>query len=196
MNKKGMVVSKELEAERSGLRGKLNELDKDLQIQGRKAKKKTEARDLKVGDPVRVLSMNLNGTVCTLPNAKGELYVQMGILRTQVHLSDLELLPEEPEEEKKQKSSASKIKMTKSATVATEINLIGLHVDEAMPELDKYLDDAYLAHIPKVRIIHGRGTGALKSAVQTMLRKNKHVKSYRPGEFNEGGYGVTVVEFK
>ena len=196
MNKKGMVVSKELEAERSGLRGKLNELDKDLQMQGRKAKKKTETRDLKVGDPVRVLSMNLNGTVCTLPNAKGELYVQMGILRTQVHLSDLELLPEEPEEEKKQKSSASKIKMTKSATVATEINLIGLHVDEAMPELDKYLDDAYLAHIPKVRIIHGRGTGALKSAVQTMLRKNKHVKSYRPGEFNEGGYGVTVVEFK
>ena len=198
MNKKGMVVNKDIEAERSALRGRLGELDSQLAMKTKQAKKKTEAKDLRIGDAVHVLSLNLNGTVSTLPNAKGDLYVQMGILRSQVNLKDLELLPDEDPSAKDQKkvTGAGSIKMAKSATISTEINLIGMHVDEAMQELDKYLDDAYLAHLPKVRIIHGRGTGALKSAVQTMLRRNKHVAKYRPGEFDEGGYGVTIAEFK
>ena len=198
MNKKGMVVNKDIEAERSALRGRLGELDSQLAMKTKQAKKKTEAKDLRIGDAVHVLSLNLNGTVSTLPNAKGDLYVQMGILRSQVNLKDLELLPDEDPSTKDQKKAtgAGSIKMSKSATISTEINLIGMHVDEAMQELDKYLDDAYLAHLPKVRIIHGRGTGALKSAVQTMLRRNKHVAKYRPGEFDEGGYGVTIAEFK
>ncbi len=146
---------------------------------------------------MRVISLNLKGTVSTLPDSKGNLTVQMGILRSNVNISDLELLPDEGDEtEARQKGSASAIKMSKSLSVPTEINLIGMRVDEAMPVLDKYLDDAYLAHIPTVRVIHGRGTGALKSAVQTMLRRNRHVAKYRGGEFGEGGYGVTVVEFK
>ena len=145
-----------------------------------------------------MLSLNLNGTVSTLPNAKGDLFVQMGILRSQVNISDLELLPDDGISVggKKNYSGAGSIKMSKSAAIRPELNLIGKTVDEALPELDKYLDDAYLAHLSQVRIIHGRGTGALKKAVQTFLRTYKHVAKYRPGEFDEGGYGVTVVEFK
>ncbi len=198
MNKMGMTVSRDLEEERSALRQKLNALDEELAYKGKKSVKKTKAADLHIGDRVRVLSMNLNGTVSSLPNGKGDLYVQMGILRSQVNLSDIELLPEETTttvEGKKQKNSSSQVRMSKSLSVSPEINLIGMRVDEAMPLLDKYLDDAYLAHVPSVRIIHGRGTGALKSAVQTMLRKNKNVARYRGGEFNEGGYGVTIAEF-
>jgi len=198
MNKKGMSVSREIEAERGSLRSRLSELENGLSMPSQKAASVPKSQELHIGDAVHVLSMNLNGTVSTLPNAKGDLFVQMGILRSQVNISDLELLPEEPDfaDGKKAKGSAGQLKMSKSFSVATEINLIGMRVDEAMPELDKYLDDAYLAHLPAARIIHGRGTGALKSAVQTMLRKNKHIAKYRSGEYAEGGNGVTVVEFK
>ena len=123
----------------------------------------------------------------------------MGILRSNVSIRDLELLQEQDVtyEGKKQHTGSGTIRMGKSLSVATELNLIGKTVDEAIPELDKYLDDAYLAHLPSVRIIHGRGTGTLRSAVQTFLRKDRsRVKSYRTGEYNEGGYGVTVVTFK
>jgi len=196
MNKAGVKVGKEAESIRSDLREQINMLDRDL---GLKAEKRSaaSASEFHIGDAVHVLSMNLNGTVSTLPDAKGNLFVQMGILRSQVHMSDLDLLPEEASTvSKKSGSSSGSIKVGKSLSVSTELNLIGLRVDEAMPILDKYLDDAYLAHVPKVRIIHGRGTGALKQAVQTMLRKNKNVASYRGGEYTEGGYGVTIVEFK
>ena len=155
-----------------------------------------DAASLRIGDGVRVLSLGLSGTVSTLPDSKGNLFVQMGILRSQVNVSDLELLPEEEEEAGARVSGSGSVAMAKASSISPEINLVGMRVDDAMAELEKYLDDAYLARLSSVRIIHGRGTGALKSAVQTMLRKNKHIDKYRGGEFNEGGYGVTVATFK
>lgn len=197
-NKWGQTgAGKEMEQERDTLREKLGDKDNSLALKAKKAKKKEAPEDFKVGDTVYVLSLNLKGTVSTLPNAKGDLYVQMGILRSLVNIRDLEPAEAEPdEEEKKAKTSSGKIRMSKSLNISTELNIIGKRVDEAMPLVDKYLDDAYLAHLPKVTIIHGRGTGALKEAVHSHLKRAKYVKSFRIGEFGEGDHGVTIVEFK
>lgn len=195
-------VGKELEAERSRLRENLDKVDKSLSLKNEKGPKKTVSpKKIKVGDGVRVLSMNLKGTVSTLPNAKGDLYVQMGILRSLVNIKDLELLEEQsvsgPGLDAAKKSTGSgKIKMSKSFSVSPEVNLIGMTVDEAVPVLDKYLDDAYLAHLPQVRVVHGRGTGALKTGVHKHLKKLKYVKEFRLGDFGEGDTGVTIVTFK
>lgn len=201
-------AGKALEAERSKLRGKLDDVNGKMAVKPAAAPKKAvAAKSLKIGDGVKVLSMNLKGTVSTLPNAKGDLYVQMGILRSLVNLKDLELLDEMsisgpgiPESgsmgQKKKGSESSKIKMSKSYSVSPEVNLIGLTVDEAIPVLDKYLDDAYLAHLPQVRVVHGRGTGALKAGVHRHLKGLNYVKSFRLGEFGEGDTGVTIVIFK
>lgn len=197
-NKWGQTgAGKEMELERDALREKLGDKDNSLALKAKKAKKKAVPEDFKVGDTVHVLSLNLKGTVSTLPNAKGDLYVQMGILRSLVNIRDLEPAEAEPdEEEKKARTSSGKIRMSKSLNISTELNIIGKRVDEAMPLVDKYLDDAYLAHLPKVTIIHGRGTGALKEAVHSHLKRAKYVKSFRVGEFGEGDHGVTIVEFK
>lgn len=201
-------VSKELEAERTKLRSKLNDVDKKLAIKPAAPKKAVSPKSLRLGDTVRVLSMNLKGTVSSLPNAKGDLYVQMGILRSMVNIRDLEMVddnsisgPGIPQggprsSGSKSGSGSSKIKMSKSYSVSPEINLIGMTVDEAVPALDKYLDDAYLAHLPQVRVVHGRGTGALKAGVHRHLKNLKYVKDYRLGEFGEGDTGVTIVTFK
>lgn len=200
LNKLGKANSsaKELERERTRLREKMTGVEKNLTLKNeKKAKKEIKPQQLKIGDSVKVLSLNLKGTVSTLPNAKGDLFVQMGILRSQVNVKDLELL-DEPSITAPgyHKTGGGKIKMSKSASVSTEINLLGKTVDEAIAELDKYLDDAYLAHIPSVRIVHGKGTGALRKGVHNFLRRHKYVSSYRLGEFGEGDAGVTIVEFK
>ena len=196
-------VGKELEAERTKLREKLDKVDKNLSLKNEKGPKKTiSPKKLKIGDGVKVLTMNLNGTVSSLPNAKGDLYVQMGILRSLVNIKDLELLNEPAisgpgmDLMKKNNIGSGKIKMSKSFSVSPEVNLIGMTVDEAIPVLDKYLDDAYLAHLPKVRVVHGRGTGALKAGVHKHLKKLKYVKEFRLGDFGEGDTGVTIVTFK
>ncbi len=190
--------SREMEQQRTALREKMNALDKDMASGRRqKPKKEVQARQLHIGDSVKVLSLNLKGTVSTLPDAKGNLFVQMGILRSQVKVSDIELLEEDVIKAPSYKSSGkSKIQISKSAHVGTEINLLGKTTDEALIELDKYLDDACLAHIPTVRVVHGKGTGALRKAVHNFLRKQKRVDSYRLGEFGEGDAGVTIVTFK
>ena len=200
-------VGQELEAERARIRGKLKEVDSSLSLknQTKEPKQSIDPKKLKLGDGVRVLSMNLNGTVSSLPNSKGDLYVQMGILRSLVNLSDLELLNEQSVSgptlgsgngKKKTGSGSSSARMSKSFTISPEVNLIGMTTDEAIPELDKYLDDAYLAHLPSVRVVHGRGTGALKNAVHKHLKKLKYVKDFRLGVFGEGDTGVTIVTFK
>ena len=196
-------VGKELEAERTKLREKLDKVDKSLSLKNEKGPKKTiSPKKLKIGDGVKVLTMNLNGTVSSLPNAKGDLYVQMGILRSLVNIKDLEFLNEPSisgpgmDLMKKNNTGSGKIKMSKSFSVSPEVNLIGMTVDEAIPVLDKYLDDAYLAHLPKVRVVHGRGTGALKAGVHRHLKKLKYVKEFRLGDFGEGDTGVTIVTFK
>ena len=150
-----------------------------------------------IGSDIRILSLNSVGTVSSLPNEKGDLFVQAGLLRTKVNISDIELLPQKKAApEKKTHSGGGKIRMEKSAGIHQEVNLIGMTVDEAIPVLGKYLDDAYLAHLSQVTVIHGRGTGALRKAVHNHLKRTKYVKSFRLGEFGEGDMGVTIVEFK
>ena len=205
---KSSGVNKELEAERTKLRGKIQDVDKKLAVKKTAAPKKAvSAKKLRLGDTVRVLSMNLKGTVSSLPNAKGDLYVQMGILRSLVNIRDLEMVEEasitgpglsgtHTGGSRGSGSGSSKIKMSKSFSVSPEVNLIGMTTDEAVPTMDKYLDDAYLAHLPSVRVVHGRGTGALKTACHKRLKQLKYVKDFRLGEFGEGGTGVTIVTFK
>lgn len=196
--KAGAPVS-EMEKERTKLRGKMDKAAQKMSEQKKASVPNHNVpKKLRIGDSVKVISMNLKGTVHSLPNARGDLYVQMGILRSLVNINDLILLEEDaaPGTKKFQKTSAGKIKMSKSASVSTEINLIGKTTDEAIPLLDKYLDDAYLAHLPSVRIVHGKGTGALRNAVQAHLKRLKYVKSFHLGEFGEGDAGVTIAEFK
>ena len=191
-----MANMKELEHKRSAVRDKLSKTDERLTLKKDKAKK-NRPEDFHPGDSVRVLSLNLKGNICGKPDSKGRIAVQMGILKSMVHVSDLELLDEEViKAPTLKKTGAGKIKMSKSATISTSLNIIGKTVDEAMPELDKYLDDAYLAHLNQVTIIHGRGTGKLRTAVHNKLKKSRYVKSYRLGTFGEGETGVTVVDFK
>lgn len=197
-------ASRQMEQERAKLREKMSGLEKNMGVKAaKKPKKELTAKDLRIGDRVKVLSMNLTGTVSTLPDARGNLFVQMGILRSQVKLSDLEKLPDEPSPYSARtnlssgtRSGSSKVKMAKSYSISAEINLLGRTTDEAIAELDKYLDDAYIAHLSPVRIVHGKGSGALRKAVHQYLRRQKHVASYRLGEFGEGDAGVTIVEFK
>ena len=188
-----------VEKERQNLRKHMNKAEKGMtqKTAAKKPKKELTAKDISLGDAVKVLSMNLKGTVSSRPDNKGFLFVQMGIIRSKVHLSDLELIDEaEITTPTMQRTGAGKIRMSKAAHVSTEINLLGKTVDEAVAELDKYLDDAYIAHLKSVRIVHGKGTGALRKGVHNYLKRQKHVESFRLGEFGEGDAGVTIVEFK
>lgn len=195
---KNNISVKEMEAERQRLRQKMTKVEKNISIKETKTTGTLKPSDLHLGDGVKVLSLNLKGTVSTLPDSKGFLFVQMGIMRSKIHISDLALLKEEAviTAPHMQKTSSGKIRMSKSSSIGIEINLLGKTVDEAIAELDKYLDDAYLAHMPSVRIVHGKGTGALRKGVHNYLRKVKYVSSFRLGEFGEGDAGVTIVEFK
>ncbi len=190
-------AAKAMEQERTRLREKMKGLDQSSVSKQRKSTKEVTAKQLHIGDSVKVLTMNLKGTVSTMPDAKGNLFVQMGILRSQVNIKDIELLQDEVIKAPSYKpSSQSKIKVNKSSHAQIEINLIGLTIDEAIIELDKYLDDAYLAHLPSVRIVHGKGTGALRKAVHEYLRRQKHVGEYHLGAYGEGDSGVTIATFK
>lgn len=196
--KTGSTSIQELEKSRRKVHDKIAEKNEKLALKQEKPNHKTlKPNQLHLGDSVRIISMGLKGSVSSLPDKNGRLFVQCGIIRSQVSLDDLVLLDEETiTTGKLQRSSSGKLKLSKSYSVSTEINLLGKTVDEALSELDKYLDDAYLAHLPSVRIVHGKGTGALRNAVQGYLRKNKIIKSYRLGEFGEGDAGVTIAEFK
>lgn len=189
---------KDLEKSRRKVHDKISEKNEKLALKSENPSHKVlKPNQIRLGDSVKIVSMGLKGSVSSLPDKNGRLFVQCGIIRSQVSLSDLVLLEEETvKTEKMQRSSSGKLKMSKSYSVSTEINLLGKTVDEALSELDKYLDDAYLAHLPSVRIVHGKGTGALRKAVQGYLRKNRVIKSFRLGEFGEGDAGVTIAEFK
>lgn len=199
MNKlsSGSGDRKAMEAKRTAVREKLGKVSSGLTLGNNSKKTNLKPGDIKPGDSVMVRSMGIKGIICSPADAKGNVQVQMGILKSRVSIKDLELLDEEViKAPTLNKTGAGKIKMSKSASVSTSINLIGKTVDEAIPEMDKYLDDAYLAHLSQVTVIHGRGTGALRNAVHQRLKKMKHVKSYRLGTFGEGETGVTIVEFK
>ena len=190
---------KDLEKQREKLRGKISEKNEKLTVKNAPSPQSgLKPSQLKLGESVRIVSMGLKGTVSSLPDHKGNLFVQCGIIRTQTNIKDLVLIQEKDAAStaKGGRTSSGKIRMSKSLSVSPEINLLGKTVDEAMSVLDKYLDDAYLAHLTTVRIVHGKGTGALRTAVQNHLRRVKYVKSYRLGEYGEGDAGVTIVEFK
>lgn len=197
------IDTKALEAERTKLRDSLKKVEGGLSLkqETKKPHKAINPKTLKLGDGVRVLSMNLNGTVSSLPDAQGNVFVQMGILRSKVNISDLELLQENSIsgpglESRKKGSGSSNIKMSKSFGISPEINVLGMTVDEAVAQLDKYLDDAYIAHLPQVRIVHGKGTGALRAGIHKHLKRLKYIKEFHLGGFGEGDAGVTIVVFK
>ncbi|MGN0384215.1 MAG: endonuclease MutS2, partial [Eubacterium sp.] len=189
--------NRNLEETRNRIGNKLRNTQQDLSIKKPSLKGTNKPEDFNIGTHVHVISFNLDGIVASLPNAKGDLYVSMGSLHSQVNIKDLQIIsvPSAPSSDRI-KTGAGKIKMSKSLSVPTEINLLGKTVDEAIAILDKYLDDAYLAHLTSVSIIHGKGTGALRNGVHNFLRRSKYVKSYRLGTFGEGDAGVTIVEFK
>ena len=194
------ISAAEMEKEREKLRKKMETARKGMtDTETKKPRRQYKASDFKLGESVKVLSMNLTGTVTSLPDAKGNVTVQMGILRSQVNISDLEIIEEKPSylpKTTRQSTGKGKVKMGKSLSVSPEINLLGKTVDEAIAELDKYLDDASLAHLSSVRIVHGKGTGALRAGVHKYLKRQKHVKSFRLGAFGEGDAGVTIAELK
>lgn len=195
---KDSMSAKELEKHRSDLRKKMDKAGKKVALKTPQKQKSTlRPQDLSLGDSVKVMSLNVKGTVSSKPDSKGMLFVQMGILRSKVHISDLQLIDEPViTGPALTRTGAGKIKMNKSASVCTEINLLGKTVDEAISELDKYLDDAYLAHLSSVRIVHGKGTGALRKGVHNYLKRLKYVQDFHLAEFGEGDAGVTIVEFK
>ena len=195
---KDSMSAKDLEKHRSDLRKKMDKAGKKVALKTPQKQKSTlRPQDLSLGDSVKVMSLNVKGTVSSKPDSKGMLFVQMGILRSKVHISDLQLIDEPViTGPALSRTGAGKIKMNKSASVRTEINLLGKTVDEAVSELDKYLDDAYLAHLSSVRIVHGKGTGALRKGVHNYLKRLKYVQDFHLAEFGEGDAGVTIVEFK
>ena len=190
----GAGLGSALEEQRTRLRESINKNTKTTEIKQNTVKAK-KPKELKLGDSVHVISLNLDGIVSSLPNQSGNFFVQMGILRSQVNISDVALI-EEPGNKPENKTRTRSSSMVKSATISTEINVIGKNVDEACSELDKYLDDALLAHLPGVRIIHGRGTGALQKGIHAYLKRQTFIKSYSLADFNEGGNAVTIVRFK
>lgn len=191
------VDASAMEKDREKIRKKMAKAQSKSSIQKKEQVNHNVPKKLRLGDSVKILSMNLKGTVHTLPDAKGNLFVQAGILRYQTNIRDLILVNDDTTPAvHNTKTGAGKLKMSKSLSVSPEINLIGKTVDEALMELDKYLDDAYLAHLKSVRIVHGKGTGALRKAVQGHLKRQKYVKAFHLGEFGEGDAGVTIAEFE
>lgn len=192
------ISAAEMEKERERLRKKIKATEAESSLKAKKPKKEHKPADFRLGESVRVLSMNLSGTVRSLPDSRGNVTVQMGILSSQVHISDLEIIEEKNpfSAPKKSHTGSGRIKMGKSLSVSPEINLLGKTVDEAVMELDKYLDDAILSHLNTVRVVHGKGTGALRKGIHEFLRRQKHVKSYHLAEYGEGDAGVTIVELK
>lgn len=192
------ISAAEMEKERERLRKKLQETSAANALKAQKPRKAHKPSDFKLGESVKVLSMNLTGTIASLPDSRGNVTVQMGILRSQVNISDLEIIEEQNSYAPKRTNGTSKgrLKMGKSLSVSPEINLLGKTVDEAVAELDKYLDDAVLSHLDSVRVVHGKGTGALRKGIHEYLRRQRHVKSYHLAEYGEGDAGVTIVEFK
>lgn len=198
INREGGNV-RELEKGRTALRKAMENNTSSDTIRSSPSKPRHKASDFTPGVDVRIVSMDICGTVHTKPDQKGNLFVQCGIMNISTNISDLEITESANEKNRKKlvkKFSGSGSGLSKSGSISSEINLIGLSVDEAVSKLDKYLDDAYLSHLPSVRIVHGKGTGALRSAVNAHLKKIPYVAQYRAGQFGEGDAGVTIVEFK
>lgn len=193
---KGTTIQ-EMEQTRQKLRDKISDKNNSLKENKQKENHKIlKPEDLVLGENVEIISMGMKGTVHSKPDAKGDLFIQCGIMRTKANIKDLRIVEENPKPKEKGRKSNFSGSFSKSASISPEINLLGKTVDEALAALDKYLDDAYLSHLTSVRIVHGKGTGALRNGVHRYLKGVRYVKSFRMGEFGEGDAGVTIVEFK
>lgn len=191
----GQDNTKKMEGRRSDLRGKMSKLEKQLAYKGKKAKLILKPEDFKVGDPVFVTTLSLKGTVKSPANKNGDIVVQMGFLSSTVNYKNLELLDAKKENTQENKPK-DRYSINKAATISPEINLLGSTVDEAVARLEKYLDDAMIAGLSSVRVVHGKGTGALRKGIHEYLRRQKFIKSYKLAEFGEGDAGVTIVTFR
>ena len=201
IKKKENGGSGSLEAEqlRTKLRKKLEENQSALGAQTVKGPSQTiSLKNLALGDKVRLLNMHgVVGTVTELPDKSGMVTVSAGILRTKVSAKEVEFIQhKEKEAPTRNQGKTAGLGRAKAMGISPEINLIGKMTADALPELNKYLDDAFLAKLPQVRIVHGRGTGALRKMVHECAKKNKHIESFRLGEYGEGSDGVTIVYFK
>lgn len=199
--KNNQNANKKMEHMRSDLRGRMNKLENQMAYKSKKkVNKRHDASDFQIGDQVYVSSLSLAGTVQTLPNAKGDLYVQMGMMRSLVNIKDLEITKTVKEVKKENQRNESRNRgrtaINKSSSIKPEINVMGMTVDEAIAQLDKYIDDACLANLNQITVVHGKGTGALRKGLHTyfkQLKKQKRISGYRDGEYGEGDLGVTVV---
>ena len=193
----GGATIQELEEKRTKLRKKIDNYGNNAVKTQKVRKSNIKPTDLKLGDSVHILSLDVDAIVSTLPDKKGNLFVTAGILKTKVHYQDLEII-NKPQKYSFQKEStgAGSIRLNKSTEAVYEINLLGKTVDEAEAELDKFIDDAVIAHISEVRIVHGKGTGALREGVHRYLKSNRNVKGFRLGAFGEGDAGVTIAVIK
>ena len=197
--KKGNATNKEMEKERDRIRGKLKDVGGALEQKIPNRKSNAKPSDFHLGDSVHIISMNSDGIVRSLPNHKGEITVQMGILQSTVKISDVEIIKDIGSVKQGKTATGGQGvsyhgNMGKARSIKPEINLIGFTVDDAIVELDKYLDDACLSHLDQVRVVHGKGTGALRKGIHEYLKKQSYVRSFRLGEFGEGDAGVTIVE--
>ena len=192
-DKKQNANNKDMEKARDEIRGKINAVNDKLAVKQKNRKSSHKPGDFKLGDTVHVISLNLEGTVRSLPNQKNEITVQMGILQSTVKITDVEII-QEKKQTKQEKTNQYRASVNKSMHIKPEINLLGMTVDDAIMELDKYLDDACLSHLNSVRVVHGKGTGALRKGIHEYLKRQSYVKSFRLGEFGEGDAGVTIVE--
>lgn len=188
--------NKDMEAQRSRLRDKMKSLDGAMNKPKKQRRSGQKAEDFKVGDTVYIISMDTTGTVLSLPNAKGELSIQAGILHMTLPITDCEITDTPVVTEPKPPKSHRRMNLERAATIRPEINVIGLTVDEAISKIDKYMDDALLSNLSQITIIHGKGTGALRKGIHEYLRKQAHVAEFRNGEFGEGDMGVTIVELQ
>lgn len=198
MNKQAKEANNKNKAleQRQKLNEKLSTMQQDF-LRSKRVKPNHKApENLKVGDRVYVISFDQNGEVLAAPDKNKEVMVQMGIMKMKVPVAELMLDDTPQPKEKQQKKQPARAKLSKSQFISAEIDCRGQLVDEAIANIDKYIDDAYLSGLKQVVIIHGKGTGALRAGVQNYLKMNSHVKSYRPGTFGEGEAGVTVVELK
>ncbi len=204
MKKENRGDIRSMERNRTKLREKIDNTNSKVSINSSTVnKKKNKPSDFKLGEDVRIISLNMEGTINSLPDSKGNLYVLCGIMRMQAKMDDIEFIdkPDIIVKDMKFKSGDLSKKshqksLSKASSISMEINLLGKMVDEAIAELDKYLDDAYLSHLSSVRIVHGKGTGALRNAIHNYLKNVSYVSSYRLAEYGEGDAGVTIVEFK
>lgn len=195
INKNSSV--KEMEISRSKLRDNISKRNEALRMEKKtEVHKELTAKDISVGDSVRIVSMGLKGTITTMPDAKGNLSVMCGIINTKANIKDIVLEETEPEGIASARRTYYGAGLSKASSISPELNIIGKKADEAIPILEKYLDDAYISHLSSVRIVHGKGSGVLRDIVRNHVRNLKYVKSYRAGEYGEGDAGVTIVEFK